>query len=317
MNVKEIDDYLLNGMSENERQKLEDELIANNDLFAEIAERENELVDLYASGKLTGDDLERFERSVAANPARRQKIENAKVLREFVAGERKENRTITIAERTGFFAKLGEIFSFGSPAFQFASIGLILLLGLATVWLLVERSNTGTSSQAALQHAREREAELLARLENEQEGSAELAMELNAERDRIDKLEAEVERLRQAGPVNKPERPAAIVATLLLMPASIRGGSAPAKQLVIPNGATRVAISIGLPPERSDVERVSVKLNGEAIASSVRVRSRDGQRLVSTTIPVSKFVPGRNEVTLVSADGSIVAAYPVARTEVR
>ena len=122
MDGKRIDSYLFNEMPETERSEFEDRFAGDDILFAEIAERENELVDRYVRNELSEGDRVRFERSLDTVPARKQKVANAAVIREFIASER-ENKTITIAERTGFFSRLAELFTFRSPAFQFASIG--------------------------------------------------------------------------------------------------------------------------------------------------------------------------------------------------
>ena len=69
MNEKQIDEYLFNEMSAEEREKIENKFFEDDEVFFAIAERENELVDSYNAGRLNGEQLERFERSLAASPA--------------------------------------------------------------------------------------------------------------------------------------------------------------------------------------------------------------------------------------------------------
>ena len=311
MSTKEIDGYLFNEMSEREREKFEERFVENEELFFEVAERENELADQYVNGNLSGEHLSRFELSLASNPARRGKVENAKLLRELIAGQKTEHRTITIAERSGFLSKLGSIFSFGSPAFQFASIGLILILALATVFLLVENRRMN-SLQAELATARQREAELSAQIEAERDAASELTSDLTAERERIEKLEAEIARLGRNTSSPQPERPSPSIATLLLLPGGIRGGTAPPKRFDVPKGVVRVAVAIGIPPEAGTVEKVNVRLNGETVAESVRIRVRGDVRTASVTIPATKFKAGRNEIQVTDSAGLSLATYVVA-----
>jgi hypothetical protein len=311
MEKKTIDDYLLNEMSESERQKLEDELVASEDLFFEIAERENELVDRYVNGDLSAPDLARFEAALVSNPARRTKVANARVLREFVTTEKDANRTITIAERSGFMSKLGSIFSFGSPAFQFASVGLILILGVATALLLYENRRLN-SLESELASARQRESELVGQIENTRDTADELTSDLSAERARIEQLEAELGRLSQKTPAPQTDRPSPTIASLLLLPGGIRGDAAPVKRLEIGEGISRVAVSIVVPPDAPQAERVSVRLNDETVASSVRVRTRNDERSVAVVIASSKFRPGRNDLVVVDSNGARIAEYAIA-----
>ena len=296
--------YLFNEMQEEERARFENRLLEEEVLFYEIVERENELVDLYARGALEGSLRERFQRSLTALPARRQKVENAKTLRDFIADARIKNKTITIAERSSLFASL---FSF-SPALQFASIGLIALLALASAFLFFENRRLSTI-QDDLAAARAREAELVSQIDNEREATSDLSSDLNAERTRIVELEEEVRKLngktRADSPVNSSP---STIATLVLSPIAVRsGGQPPPARLDLPAAATRAAFVINLPAETGD--RVNVRLNGEVVADSLRVRSRNGEKSVSVSVPVARIKDQINKLEIVSPTGAVPAAY--------
>lgn len=319
MDSRSIDDYLLNQMAESDREKFEERLLAENDLFYETADRENELVDAYVRGTLSDAARNQFEETLKSLPARRKKVYNARALLEFISAERTETKTITIAERSGLLAKLGGIYTFGSPAFQFASILLIVLFALAAAWLLMENRRL-RSLETELAAAREREAELTLRVQTERDTADDLTADLSAERERITGLEQQIEALRRSveGSSNEaPARPAPTIATLLLAPVSVRGGPPTPKRLEISEGVDRVAVSIVMEDGLPVTDPVTIKLNGETVASSAKIRRRGNQRSVSVTIPVSKLKAGRNEITLVAADGSAIVSYPFLLAEQR
>lgn len=312
MNETEIDKYLFNEMSEIERDEFENRFVSDDALFFEIAERENEFVDMYASGKLRGGELKRFESSLASLPARRQKIENAKVLGELIADERPEEKAITIAERTGFFSRL---FSFG-PSLQFASVAAVVLLAVASIFLWTENRRLG-SLQQELAASRQRESELATQANQERETAGDLTADLEAERERIATLETEIARLRNSSdhpPVNNPP---VTIATLVLTNIGVRGGSSPVRRLELPNAATRVSIVIGIPSDAAFTDSVSVILNGERMADNQKPKIRRGEKSVSITVPASRFNLGRNELAVRDSKDSAVASYVIAVTQAK
>ena len=309
MNEEKIDKYLFNEMPESEREQFEDTFAGDDELFYEIAERENELVDKYTRGEMAGDERVRFERSLRDNPARRQKIENAKILREFIADERAATKTITIAERSGFFSRL---FSFG-PALQFASVGLIVILAVASVFLWSENRRLG-SLQQELAASRQRETDLAARIEEESATAGDLTADLEAERERAAQLEAAIDKLRNNNarpPVNAPPP---TIATLVLSSFGIRGDAVPVGRLRLSPGVARVSIVIGIPADVVLNEPVSVVLNGERIAENAKVRVRRGETSVAVTVPAAKLKPGRNELTVNDGRNAAVVSYIIAVT---
>jgi hypothetical protein len=312
MEQKQIDQYLFEEMPEGQRSQLEEAFLTDDDLFFEIVSRENELVDAYANGGLDAEMLQRFEKSLASNSARRNKIANAKILRGFIAAERNENKTITIAERSGLLSKLTDLFSIRSPALQFASIGLIALLALASLFLLIENRRLN-SVRTDLAAARVREAELVAQIENEREASGDLSSDLNSERARISELEEEITKLsgkpRPSASANPPQ---STIATLILSPITARGGQSFTSRLELPEGVTRAAFVINLPAETGDT--VGVRLNGESVADNLHVRTRKGDKSVSTTIPITRIKDQLNKLEVVTPTGEVAAAYSFTAT---
>lgn len=302
MDRSKIDLYLLGEMPEQERDQFEDTFVDDEALFYEIVERENDIIDRYASGEMSGEELERFERSLASNPERRQKVANSRMLRDFIAEQRAGAKTITIAERSSFSSRLAGFFSFQSPALRFGSAALILLFALWSTYLLLENRRLRSLEQD-LASARVRQSELESQIENEQEAVGDLAAELNAERDRVKQLEDAVagikrgdEKTPPAGGVTQPT-----IATLVLSTAVTRAGTPIVPRLELPPTATRVSIVTDLPMDAP--ERVAVRLNGASVATGLRVRTRAAERSVSFTVPASRLKDGANTVEVLDSAG--------------
>jgi hypothetical protein len=64
--------YLLGSVSEEERERLDEQSIVDDELAARLGVVEDELVDAYARGRLTGDTLERFENVYVLSLSRRR-----------------------------------------------------------------------------------------------------------------------------------------------------------------------------------------------------------------------------------------------------
>src|SRR5438552_2551487 len=72
--------YLLGAAPEEETERL-DELSVTDDEFAwRLSAAENDLVDSYVNGELSGEDLERFRSAYLSSAARREKVRFAEAL---------------------------------------------------------------------------------------------------------------------------------------------------------------------------------------------------------------------------------------------
>jgi anti-sigma factor RsiW len=77
---QEMARYLLGEMSDQERTRFEEQYAADRDLFDELVDVENDLVDSYANGRLTEAERKQFESYYLATPKRRARAELAKSL---------------------------------------------------------------------------------------------------------------------------------------------------------------------------------------------------------------------------------------------
>lgn len=81
----EIRKYLLGEIeAEDERRKIEERLMLDDDFFEELSMQEDELIQDYVDDHLSADERRRFEKHFFISEERRQKIEFARALRRYI-----------------------------------------------------------------------------------------------------------------------------------------------------------------------------------------------------------------------------------------
>jgi anti-sigma factor RsiW len=214
--------YLLGELPEAERAVLEEKYFTDQEIFEQVAQAENELIDSYVRGGLAPAERTRFERHYLAHPDRRERMRFAKTfltkLDQAEAAPAIEGRSSAIAEswiRRLIAPAVGFRFSLG---FSMALVAALLLVGGG--WLLFE------TLQLRRQLAQNRGAQA-----EQVERERELQRQVADERKRADQLAAELERARdQARPVS-PGAPQAgntfpELIALVLTSDGMRGGAA-------------------------------------------------------------------------------------------
>jgi hypothetical protein len=309
-----IDSYLLGRMSEAEREKFEDLLLADDGLVYEIAERENQLVDSFVSGSMENSLRNSFRDSLSKLPARREKIANASLLKTYIQETRKSTADETVS--VPWYRRLG--FAFQAPAFAAAALGLILVGAVG--FLLVQNRNLNrqvaslNSNNQNVSQLREREAELQAELESLRAAGSDLTTDLESERERRTALEAELSELRKSISTGKPGTGLPItptIATLILRPGGIRGGSSNVRNLRLENDEKRVALKIVLPAEEAE-DSFTVKINDVAIANGIKpVNEAGGSNSLAVTVPSQSFRNGLNRVEVFRSSSQNVASFAV------
>lgn len=78
--------YMLGSLPGNETEQLDEASIADDAIAEQLRQAEDDLVDAYAAGALSGEMLARFETHYLASPARRDKAAFARRLRRLVDG---------------------------------------------------------------------------------------------------------------------------------------------------------------------------------------------------------------------------------------
>lgn len=339
---KDLHAYLLGAMADARAEQF-DELSFTDEQFAAALEAaENDLVDSYARGRLSGETLERFESKYLASPLRREKVAFAAAFQDFAekaaaqnafAAAPQENEKLAqqIGEK-GLFARLSERLSANMRLWQFGFAAAILLLMLTGGWFYLENARLRADFDETL--ARQSELErgekaLRDRIAAETDQSAKKENELNEIRAELARLEAErrkeaektaAERrelqekaLRAAeerapGAKNSPPAPpAGTIAFFALVP-QLRGGNLPA--LSVPPNAAAVALRLELEPFDFSVYRVALKnqSDGRVLWQSGRLKARvnGDSKALNISFParlLSKNQTYQLEVTGTDADG--------------
>ena len=323
-NEAELKRYLFSEMSEDEHTEMEERLFLNDDLFYEAVDLENRLVDLYVQGKLPREDEPRFERSLATQPERKQKVANAAAINEFIAEERPmEPAPVKLAEPT-IWERLSALFRAGSFSLGYGTAGLVIVLAILSTFLVLDnrrkagdiarlqtQQNTVDQLESDLATARAREGELQAQIDDERETSGDLSEELQSERTRRERIEGELAKIRRDVGKPPPESIRPIIAALVLSPITGRGGNE-VKDLAIVPGLKRVALQLILPGEGPSQERYSVSLNARQVARDLAPRlTAEGKRSISFSLAPKDLEQGVNRLSVTGAAGNEVSKYLV------
>ncbi len=138
-NKKQAVSYLLGDLPESERDEFEERLFLDEDLSFLLDAAENDLVDEYLRGELSGEQVVKFERNFMLPESRREKVQTAKILRTKLFDEK--SVAVAAAPPISFLKRWSAIFRV--PRFALAS-GLATVVLFALVggfWLLRNREN--------------------------------------------------------------------------------------------------------------------------------------------------------------------------------
>src|SRR5262245_54748194 len=92
--------YLLGELSNDEAEKFDGRSISDDWIAIRLNAVENDLVDAYAKGEISGEMLDRFRAHYLSSPARREKVEFAETLLAY-----ETRRTSTATARDSLFSQ--------------------------------------------------------------------------------------------------------------------------------------------------------------------------------------------------------------------
>src|SRR5262245_40240718 len=155
-----LENYLLGEVSEEQRTRIELEYLKRPEALERLAAVEHELIDAYVADELPADRRRRFEAVLLASAAVKRRVEFARQLSAYAAGQPER-------PSESWWRQALAVFQF-RPAAQFAMAVLAVVCAAAAVWTF------GQLRHARLELARvERErAELAARAAAEGQTSA-------------------------------------------------------------------------------------------------------------------------------------------------
>jgi hypothetical protein len=184
--------YLLGTLPEEEAERLDGLSIADDAFAWQLNAVEDDLVDGYLRGELSGDELARFKKSYLSSPKRLQKLEFAQALSSFSAkaaaqampattvpgSKPKQESSADLPPRRWFLVPRLAL------EWGFAGSALVLLLTASYLFLenarMRRQTTEGQGSQAAFE---QREQELQRQLNSQLAANAALAKELDSLRE--------------------------------------------------------------------------------------------------------------------------------------
>jgi hypothetical protein len=298
-----IIEYLLGSLGEEETERF-DELSITDDEFAHrLRAVENDLVDSYARGELSGQRLERFESFYLASPVRREKVSFAKAFHSVASPTvllDRQKRAVREPRRR-FFA---------SPMLQWGLAAAASLFLATGIWLafenlrIRERVNQAELERAALS---ERERELQEELVERQSTVSEKEKEVASLRERVARLE---ESARETKPRSLDQLS---VFPFTLSPQSRGVSQMPA--LSIPPRTDYLALQLRLEPGDHLFYRAELKslADGKVVWRSARLSALAGNEGRALVVAFrSALLKSQRYILEVYADGSseAVASYP-------
>jgi len=280
--------YLLGLLPDEETERLDEASIVDDELASRLRIVENDLVDAYAAGTLSGEMLERFESHYLLSPRRREKVKFAgRFLRAIErAAPRPQPRPLTDSEPpagsrpfegSDRSASLLTASAGGRarPAGWQMAAAVLFVVAFATLLFQVERFRNGldaaqTEAVALANRTRDLERQLAEQRAANDTATSELALLRNS----------------PAAPAARPAQDAPSIA-LVLLPQTRALGPVPA--IAIPPAADRVAFELRL--ESNDFPRYQVALKDPGSnqivwrSDFIRATSPDHTPTVSVLVP--------------------------------
>ena len=133
-------DFLLGKLTEEETLKMEEDYFSNNSRFEEILAAENDLIDDYATGKLSTEDRSRFENRLLLNAHQRRRVQFTRNLFKYAASHPLSNEDFnSSATKMSWISAVSQLFS-NRPllSLSFSLAALIVFVG--ATWFVINRS---------------------------------------------------------------------------------------------------------------------------------------------------------------------------------
>ena len=237
--------YLLGGLSERERERLEGDYFEDDETFEQMLIAEEDLIDSYVHGELSAAERTQFERHFLSSPEGCERVQFARTLAGAVADARPPQAAeATGATRRGFVTVLRA----RGTALRFALAAAVLVTLVGIPWLLVERARMRDelsrlrAKRATLDEtAQEREQQAAAERARNDEPPARPEIGQAQPTTEVRQQEDKSIRLHRPSPGNSREQPSRpSVASFVLTPGIVRGGGG--ATLRVPRGASSVAL---------------------------------------------------------------------------
>jgi hypothetical protein len=301
-NDQVIIQYLLGFLPEEETERVEELCFVDDEFAARLSTVENDLVDAYVRGKLSGEKLERFDSYYLASPMRRKKVKTARVLQAYTEKAVATGQVVLAPgpSQTNAESYKPSTLSTYLP-FSFSRLGLtaaVVLVLMGVCWLVFELSRLRSridESESARISLEQREKELQGLLQQQRLASSAIELDLKRVREEREQVERQLALERQVSGSKSPSSPTNlnILPFLLTAPARTVGQVAAVN---IPSGTDIVFLQAESEPD--DYSSYHAELfyqPGKTPAGwkreRLRSRAQGESRVIDLVIPASLMKP--------------------------
>ncbi|HKS39680.1 MAG TPA: hypothetical protein VJX74_03630 [Blastocatellia bacterium] len=316
--------YLLGSLPEAETESLDELSITDDEFAGRLQVVENDLVDAYVRGELSGRVLEQFKSFYLLSPKRREKVRLAETFLAFdqraVTAQAKDARTVLSQnsesnKETPKGPSAWRFFAVPRPALQWGLAVASLLILLAAGYLLVDNlrlRNQMNQAQAQARELKQREQELQDQLSQQRSADAETAKELERVRAQL----AQVEQLIAANQQYAKEQSSSIKGNIVsfdLRPQTRGIGQVPI--ITVPEGTDHIALRLELEANNFPEYEVALKnsATNQITWQSGKLKTRPAGKL-SISLPARLLQPQNYtlEVTGKAQGGAaeFISSYP-------
>jgi len=255
--------YLLGKMSDQERDRVDEQFFGDRDFLEQLLTVEDDLIDDYVRGELSPSDRRQFEEFFLRSPDRHRRVALARRWMNVAARSSGTIKKVEAAPKTSWREK----FRFNAPWFM-VPLAASFLLAATILWLGLYLSRLNSQIE-----------DLRAEISAREEAKQELERQLLDERDLNNQLRDELTQANSRAPV---ELSAPKVVALLLNPGLPRSGG-DATRLVIPSDARMVRLQASFktgeyPGYSATIETVEGRRIWSRKGLKAR-RAKDGKRV--------------------------------------
>ncbi len=308
---KTLREYLFASLPPDETERLDEQSVIDDDFVARLDAVENELVDAYVRGELSGDTLRKFQARYLSSARRRAKVKFAQSLGSLTGSPLPADSAVVPPGRESVPPSSRSASWWAFTAFPRWALAGALAMLLAISFLLVDNMRLrGRISQARSvgELLQQRQHDLQARLDGEQASDANTANELAQVRKSLALLE------QKSAAARSVTLPLSVVA-FVLSP-QLRG-AAQITGLALPPGTTSVDLHLELESNEFPQYRVALKsLRTDQFlwhSGKLKAETKSQGSTVSIRIPANLLQQGSYLLELTgtpsTGDAEFVSSY--------
>ncbi len=143
--------YLLGSLSARELEQVEEQFFSDDDLFCELLETEDQLIEDYLDGQLSAEARDRFERYFLTMPARRRKVEITSLLKhsKLQHSPANELQIEPPVKITRWWQEIAAAWRLNQPVIGFSVAAAVLILAAISALLLIRQPQRTLDSTTA------------------------------------------------------------------------------------------------------------------------------------------------------------------------